>query len=378
MRTRTLTRTTWLLIALTCVTLASVGSALGLWVARSHPILPGVDGCRTLTGDEARIDCVADRVTVAMRADGIGPALEAAERSARDHLPIAGVCHQAMHRASHRIGPALEEFRTATRVGSGECATGLQHGVMELAVERGDTATAAAFCGKEPPSDATDRRASNCFHGIGHGLRREESTPDALEACAVAAPYADARQSCASGVFMEHGFQELPALRRAGNPIPPCDAALGSDDMPFCWYNVPDRMQMLEQDLAAAPAVCAKAPDTRSEAACGQGAGALMFDARSCGKFGSDLAVTGCFAGWASRTVLLGRSVSVSEAAAVCEREGADTGALCAEVLGFMVDSLGADAGKLARTCREEFSGARLAAACTRADPAMWSDPRPA
>lgn len=192
-------RTEWLIAAVVGVVVLLVASG---WVwTGSHAVLPGLEGCELIRSSKARTACTGDFVLRAASDGKLREGLIAVDQQKRSPQRLSE-CHQAMHSVGRTI--ARRTVVKGDDIVSGSsaqaCSSGIAHGALEQTVQDNPTGVADIAEGV-CLGTRTNRDADQCFHGIGHGLKRGDAAA-AGQACDRLRPIAGTAD-CLGGYFME-------------------------------------------------------------------------------------------------------------------------------------------------------------------------------
>lgn len=370
MMTRSVVRPLLILSTITAAIIAI--SAGGFLVATRVALLPGIDGCRLLREEEpARRECIALRTVALERDRGLVPALRAVEISARQHPRIRAVCHPAMHRAAATLHISTERGIHQLAAERGDCVAGFLHGIIENAVSRatnGDIASTVQLCSRPGATADAQSLQANCWHGLGHGLRRTYSTRRSLDQCQRIERDRTAPALCFGGVFMEDQFDRRRDIEVERDPIPPCRDVPDGPMSQACWGLVASRsLDFLRLSVPTTGAYCRSAP-TRSDAeACLRYAGQLLPSARvrECVNIGPSSSIAECFDGHFEKFITTGE-LNEDRAARLCTSLPKPGATSCVDGFArYLSASAGATPARIEASCRDAFDKPALARRCT-------------
>jgi hypothetical protein len=356
-------RTVTFVLMVAAVVVTSVGS---YQLVRSVPVLPGLRGCTLLADQPRQIDCIADRVVSEARSEPLGAVLARLDEAAVDDPRIAASCHVAMHRAAaqrFRAGSTPEEVIQATGQGDMDCSIGYLHGSIETAVMRGrssDLATLAEQCPRVESREG-DGREGQCYHGIGHGLRRSGDLADAIDTCRTILSFEPARLECYSGVFMEQTWTTQGELADGSlSPIEPCTDFVEDElAMSACMDYTAQKALVADLDAREIGRLCMDdAPDGwGDECLFGYGRTLPTSSMRACERVGPGEAFEHCARGYLIGNLRASRVFELATAGDRCAQlESIRNRQECARVLGSVVASdTGADVYQ--GGCKAAFAG---------------------
>lgn len=366
---------------------AAALSACASPTERSHTIASCV-----VIGDSAkRMICVTTRAHARAKSSGIVASINAVERAAGRDARIAAICHQAMHELARRSkAPGEQVMGQLPRI-RGACASGYVHGVFEQVAKdalSGQVTALARDCRRYQRKPGRDHLAAReCFHGLGHGLRRRKSSGDAgepgsamysaIRACrAIAAAMASATTSrphiapqpgpyskCLGGAFMEDRFVNGRQLL----PIP--------DEAATCPHDDPPAVAAACRAFAVALAGrweyvlgwCEADSRERVQSLCLMSYGRSLPPSTSapCAQLLADVSYRACIAGFLRGNIHEAQLLEVGAGARTCASAALDQRPSCAEELGRLTAVLDHDAPCV-------FADRQLADACAagKRDPA--------
>lgn len=320
-----------------------VTATVGCWVMllRTVPVLPGMRGCSTLAARDDRVACVSGRFQTAVESEGVPAALRSLEEVARSSPKIEEACHQAGHVSAPRIfEPDAVKHRLYDAASvRGDCAEGLFHGMMIVAMDGRGSASRDALaevCASDR-MQAVELRTS-CVHAIGHGLGAKSALSPALTACeGYYRPGNDLAGHCYSGVFMQYGMDRVEQMRRSGDIAGHCRAYDGELAW-LCYSYVPSNGVALGWSSERVLGTCQRSPQASSaRAAClgGVGNGRLQDGSGLCMKLDDAADISACMRGFFIRNSVNFTLLDERQSAAICrDAETPTAGAACARALG--------------------------------------------
>lgn len=286
-----------------------VGSALGVreW-SQTHPILPGVSGCKTIKQYRAKEYCYHNRVLAMLESKSPKEVAHAIAHKAKSDSSTRAFCHDALHQVGERAGKqaARERIKDPPIINEIEdnCLQGYSHGVMigMFSVYSANQLFKATGSLCAPRGAFTT--PLDCLHAIGHVLlRKRESVSRSVQDCVelnydalVADPMIGSlrknspttwkryvQEECNKGVYMEHAFRIL----KKGKIKDPIVRALQTcAEVTYgrftCVEYVPMSANLLGGTVEDGIRVCASF-DGKERKMCAFGAGIVAADATACG-----------------------------------------------------------------------------------------------
>lgn len=358
------------------IAVASSGLVIGM---RHVPLPGGMSGCRFLGDKFERSDCLASRLEVSVRSDGVVPSLEQLERLYDESGGVRESCHDAGHTAALKLlrpKGVHGQLTTIMRV-RGDCVDGYFHGSMIAALSGGSrqgVLDLARFCGGPEMGDSAMRQS--CNHAIGHGVTSHASLASGLETCAQVYDDDLVKADCQSGAFMQYGMDHTADMRRTGDVQGSCADITEQSARSICWAYVPSNAMALQWPVERIAATCMDdAPTDTTRSAClrGMGLGQLDGGGHACFDLKRTADITSCARGFFQRNVVDFQDLTPRKAVALCssQREQRVVEA-CTVALGAAWKlSAWPEPGK--KTCRREVHGSALEW-CLRGYATKWPD----
>lgn len=255
-----------------------VGAGLYLY-ANTHPITPGINGCRIVRQQSAQINCYGDRIQTLVTKSGTKNAIAEIDSKAQNDKTLASACHLALHQVGARAArnAARDSEKIPNIPSSTHCRDGYVHGfqitymkALKVDTAKNGVSIVSKMCDKLSPS----RAALNCAHSFGHVVARAGSENSANRKCSTLnliqkwkgnlRLYDRAQFECGFGMYMERSLIDIKKDKRLTYN---CDKA--KEPTRFgCYAFLPLRML---SDGASTPNVvlqCERAPNKAERQIC--------------------------------------------------------------------------------------------------------------
>ena len=320
----------------------------------------GIEECAALTDGAKSTHCVGVRVAKKMNSGSPVAALQDLETVARSNPRIAGVCHQAMHQAAVLADISFDQFSNVVGL-RGACASGFTHGMVVQLLANGtaeDLRRAEIACASLADVSEIDRlRARECYHGLGHGLRKKAALSDAIHECSTIDAGRAAKSKCYGGAFMEDTFH-----RTTRTPLQFHDecAAQKGDARAACFAFVYAK-GTTGSDEHSVDQWCDQAGSNDAIAFCYRSVGrAIPGDAGTfCSTLNGDRGQSACIEGFVRGNVYEAFFTKLNDAAALCGGMTSTPRAACTREIGTVIRLKQSRGDKPApETCTELFEAA--------------------